>query len=56
MAAAVVGDADVEALGAALRSILGGFKVPERWIRVDTLPRNANGKVDRAVLQEMVRN
>ena len=54
VAAAVVGDADFEALGAALRSTLSGYKVPERWIRVDTLPRNANGKVDRAALRAMV--
>ncbi len=56
VAAAVVGDADVEALGIALRSTLSGYKVPEHWIRVDTLPRNANGKVDRAALRAMVGN
>jgi O-succinylbenzoic acid--CoA ligase len=56
VAAAVVCDADVEALGIALRSTLSGYKVPEHWIRVDTLPRNANGKVDRAALRAMVGN
>ena len=56
VAAAVVCDADVEALGVALRSTLSGYKVPEHWIRVDTLPRNANGKVDRAALRAMVGN
>ena len=56
VAAAVVGDADVEALGAALRSTLSGYKVPEHWIRVDPLPRNANGKVDRAALRTMLGN
>ena len=54
VAAAVVGDADVEALGAALRSTLSGFKVPEQWIRLDTLPRNANGKIDRDALRAML--
>ena len=56
VAAAVVGDADVEALGTALRSTLSGYKVPEHWLRVDTLPRNANGKVDRAALRAMAGN
>jgi acyl-coenzyme A synthetase/AMP-(fatty) acid ligase len=56
VAAAVVGDADVEALGIALRSRLSGYKVPEHWIRVDTLPRNASGKVDRAALRAMAGN
>ncbi len=54
VAAALVGDADVEALGTSLRSTLSGFKVPEQWIRVDTLPRNANGKIDRDALRAML--
>ena len=31
---------------------LAGFKVPRRWLWVEALPRNAGGKVDRAVLRE----
>jgi acyl-coenzyme A synthetase/AMP-(fatty) acid ligase len=28
--------------------------VPEAWIRLDTLPRNRNGKVDRSALHAML--
>jgi O-succinylbenzoic acid--CoA ligase len=31
---------------------LANFKVPRRWLWVEALPRNAGGKVDRAVLRE----
>jgi acyl-coenzyme A synthetase/AMP-(fatty) acid ligase len=34
------------------RSELAPFKVPARFIVVDALPRNANGKVVKAVLLE----
>ena len=56
VAAAVVGDAAVETLGPALRSTLSGYKVPAAWLRLDTLPRNPNGKVDRSALRAMVGN
>ena len=37
-----------DALAAWARERLASFKVPRAWIRVDALPRNATGKVDRA--------
>lgn len=56
VAAAVVSDVgvDVDTLGPAVRSTLSGYKVPEAWIRLDTLPRNRNGKVDRSALHAML--
>ncbi len=41
---------DAAALEAALRGDLASFKVPRRYIRVDTLPRTALGKVQRHLL------
>jgi O-succinylbenzoic acid--CoA ligase len=35
------------------RSRLAGFKLPRRFISAETLPRNANGKVDRAQLRAL---
>ncbi len=32
---------------------LAGFKVPRVWVRVDQLPRNATGKIDRAALRAL---
>ncbi|GAA1999656.1 acyl-CoA ligase (AMP-forming), exosortase A system-associated [Microbacterium ulmi] len=43
---------DVTALRAALRVELPGFMVPEVVVAVDDLPRNPNGKYDRARLRE----
>jgi malonyl-CoA/methylmalonyl-CoA synthetase len=40
---------------AALRPILAGFKTPKRVFVVDELPRNAMGKVQKAVLRERYR-
>ena len=31
--------------GLQARQVLAGFKVPERWVFLDELPRNATGKV-----------
>ncbi len=36
------------------RSRLAGFKVPRAFISAQSLPRNANGKVDRAALRELI--
>ena len=35
------------------RARLAGFKLPRRFIRAETLPRNANGKVDRIRLRAL---
>jgi amino acid adenylation domain-containing protein len=45
------GDADlVGRVRAALRTRLPEYLIPDLWLTVDTLPLNANGKVDRAAL------
>jgi len=41
-----------EELEAWCRQWLAGFKVPARFTWVDALPRNAMGKVERAVLRQ----
>jgi O-succinylbenzoic acid--CoA ligase len=41
-----------EDLGAWCRESLAGFKVPARFERIEALPRNAMGKVERAVLRQ----
>jgi amino acid adenylation domain-containing protein len=38
-----------------LRSRLPAYMVPSRWMQLETLPRNANGKIDRALLKEKFR-
>jgi fatty-acyl-CoA synthase len=48
------GDCDAEALIAHLSSQLARFKVPREIVFVDTLPRNALGKVQHFVLKEQV--
>ncbi len=42
-----VGDAEEAALEAACRRQLASFKVPTAFVRVDALPRNALGKVEK---------
>jgi malonyl-CoA/methylmalonyl-CoA synthetase len=44
------GDAEPEALAAACRRQLASFKVPVAFRRVDALPRNAMGKIEKARL------
>jgi amino acid adenylation domain-containing protein len=39
-----------------LRSRLPSYMVPSRWKQLETLPRNANGKIDRACLKEEFQN
>src|SRR5262249_12112185 len=39
-----------------LRGRLPAYMVPSRWKQLETLPRNANGKIDRAWLKEEFRN
>lgn len=43
-----------EALDAWARERLAGFKRPRAWRRVDALPRNATGKLERARMVELV--
>ena len=36
------------------RTLLAGYKVPKRWVRVDALPLNAAGKIDKPLLREQI--
>ena len=53
IAAAYATDADVEppALKAALAASLPTYMLPSRWARLDVLPKNQNGKIDRPALR-----
>ncbi|GAA4219296.1 malonyl-CoA/methylmalonyl-CoA synthetase [Sagittula marina] len=51
--AVIVGDAvNTSAVQSALRDALPAHKVPEKYLTVDALPRNAMGKVQKAALRE----
>jgi acyl-CoA synthetase (AMP-forming)/AMP-acid ligase II len=41
---------DIAALEARLRTQLASFKIPRAFVRVDTLPRTALGKVQKHLL------
>ncbi|MCB9675006.1 MAG: GNAT family N-acetyltransferase [Alphaproteobacteria bacterium] len=43
---------DPDAIEARTRALVNAYKLPRRWFRVDALPRNAMGKVQKAVLRE----
>ena len=43
-----------EQIQAALETTLSKFKRPKQWIAVETLPRNAQGKIDRAQLKLLI--
>jgi malonyl-CoA/methylmalonyl-CoA synthetase len=45
-----VGSAEPEALAAACSKELASFKLPRAFVRLDSLPRNAMGKLDKAKL------
>jgi malonyl-CoA/methylmalonyl-CoA synthetase len=45
IAAAITGDADPELLKEWLKGKLAPYKLPRKWISIDTLPRNAMGKI-----------
>ena len=49
-----VGSADPEALAAACGRELASFKRPRAFVRIDALPRNAMGKVDKRALADGV--
>ena len=53
--ACFAGEASSAALEAACRRQLASFKVPRAFVRVDTLPRNAMGKVEKGRLAAMVK-
>ena len=53
VAAAFVGAADPDDVALRARAELSGYKVPQRWLTLETLPRNANGKIDRAALRRL---
>jgi acyl-coenzyme A synthetase/AMP-(fatty) acid ligase len=43
------------ALREALRLALPHYMIPGRWLSLDRLPKNTNGKIDRPVLKELFR-
>jgi len=45
-------DLDMDALQTICREKLAGFKVPRRWIQLDSLPRNTMGKVQKNLLRD----
>jgi acyl-CoA synthetase (AMP-forming)/AMP-acid ligase II len=47
----MAGEASDEELEAHSRGLLAGYKTPRRWVRVDALPLNASGKVDKPLLR-----
>jgi amino acid adenylation domain-containing protein len=40
-------------LGAELRKVIPPYMVPGRWLSLDVLPKNVNGKIDRRGLREL---
>lgn len=56
--AVVISERHVDELRAAVRKLLSAYKVPTRWLTVDSddhIPRKATGKVDVRALREMLR-
>ncbi len=43
---------DMSALEAVCREKLAGFKVPRRWVQLESLPRNTMGKVQKNLLRD----
>ncbi len=52
----IVSSTDHENIQSSLKSTLASWKIPTRWIRLDQLPTNARGKVDRSGMQELIRS
>jgi O-succinylbenzoic acid--CoA ligase len=46
-------DITAEEIKTALKNQLSKFKIPKYWISLDTLPRNAQGKINRQTLQQI---
>ncbi|OKH11999.1 AMP-binding protein [[Limnothrix rosea] IAM M-220] len=46
--------ATVEVIKAAIATKLSRYKLPKHWLNVAKLPRNAQGKLNRTVLREMI--
>jgi amino acid adenylation domain-containing protein len=42
------------AVRGAVGRLLPGYMVPTRWLRLDELPKNSNGKIDRKRLRELI--
>jgi len=49
-------DVPPAAVRAALRKSLPYYMLPSRWLKLDTLPKNGNGKIDKRVLQDLFRD
>lgn len=45
-------EAETEKIAKAISAVLAGYMVPDIWVRVDAMPRNANGKIMRAQLPQ----
>ena len=54
VAGALVGPVDLDIVSAAVRAELSAYKVPTRWLVLDSLPRNEQGKVDRNELRRLL--
>ena len=52
--AVIVGEFDETQLATWARERLASYKVPRAWVRVEVLPRNATGKLDRRLLAALI--
>lgn len=54
LVAGLVGTADLDTVRGHARRVLPDYLVPAEFVRLDELPRNANGKVDRPALAKVL--
>jgi O-succinylbenzoic acid--CoA ligase len=47
-------NASEEQLQSALANNLSKYKRPKHWVAVETLPRNAQGKIDRSQITKLI--